>query len=100
MWLGFRGGKGVATFIGCLLGLDWRAAIGFAIVWLLAAGISRYSSLAALIASALSPLVLYALGDRLPAVVMACIVVILFAKHHANIARLLAGTEGRIGQKG
>lgn len=100
VWLGFRGGKGVATFIGGLLGLDWRAALAFAIIWLAAAGISRYSSLAALIASALSPFFLYGLGDQAAAVVMACVVAILFAKHHANIARLLAGTEGRIGQKG
>lgn len=100
VWLAFRGGKGVATYIGCLLGLDWRAALAFAVVWLLAAGISRYSSFAALIASALSLVAMYWLGDQAAAVVMACVVAVLFAKHHANIARLLAGTEGRIGQKG
>lgn len=100
VWLGFRGGKGAATFLGCLLALDWRAALAFAAVWLAVAVVSRYSSLSSLSASAASPAVLYALGDRPQALVMALVAVVLWAKHHGNIRRLLAGTEGRIGRTG
>jgi glycerol-3-phosphate acyltransferase PlsY len=100
VWLKFKGGKGVATFVGCLYGLAWPAGVGFCLVWLLVAYFSRYSSLAALIASAASPLLLWGLGLPLPALVVAAMAIILWWKHSPNIARLRDGTEGRIGQKG
>jgi glycerol-3-phosphate acyltransferase PlsY len=100
VWLGFRGGKGVATYIGVLVALDWRAALVFALVWLGAAFASRYSSLSALLASAVTPVALWWLGRGDAALLLALLAVILWWKHRSNIARLMAGTEGRIGQKG
>jgi glycerol-3-phosphate acyltransferase PlsY len=99
IWLGFRGGKGVATFLGGLAGVAWPAALAFAAVWLSVAGITRYSSAAALCSSAFVPLVLLALGRADAALVFALLAVLLWTKHRANIERLLAGTESRIGQK-
>jgi glycerol-3-phosphate acyltransferase PlsY len=99
VWLKFKGGKGVATFLGVLLGLFWPAAIAFGAVWLLTAAISRYSSLSALIASAATPFVLYGFGLRPTAILFALLAVVLWIKHRDNIRRLLAGTEGRIGRK-
>lgn len=100
VWLGFRGGKGVATFIGCLIALDWRAALAFAAIWLGVAFATRYSSAASLAASAATPVVLWAFGNVPAALLMAVVAVLLWAKHGQNIARLHAGTEGRIGRKG
>src|SRR5262245_25861554 len=64
VWLKFKGGKGVATYIGILIALDWRVAVGFCLLWLAVAALTRYSSLAALIASAATPIALWALGQR------------------------------------
>ncbi len=100
VWLGFRGGKGVATYIGCLLALDWRVALVFAIVWLGVAAASRYSSLASLAASLLSPLAAWSVGGRDTALALSLLTILLWIKHRPNIARLAAGTEGRIGAKG
>jgi glycerol-3-phosphate acyltransferase PlsY len=100
VWLGFKGGKGVATFIGCLLALDWRVALAFAAGWLGMAAAFRYSSLSALVASFLTPFAFWYLGETPTALVMALLVVLLWFKHRPNIERLVAGTEGRIGQKG
>jgi glycerol-3-phosphate acyltransferase PlsY len=100
VWLAFRGGKGVATYIGVLLALDWRAGLAFAAIWLVVAFASRYSSLAALVASAAAPLVVWALDGGEMALLLALLAVILWLKHRPNIARLIEGTEGRIGQKG
>jgi glycerol-3-phosphate acyltransferase PlsY len=99
VWLGFRGGKGVATFIGCLLALDWRVALIFAAVWLGMAAAFRFSSLAALVSSLLSPLAFWYFGETAAALAIGLLVVALWFKHRPNIERLLAGTEGRIGQK-
>jgi len=99
VWLKFKGGKGVATFLGCLFGFAWPAGLAFCAIWLLVAKLSRYSSLSALVASAVSPLVLWALGLPAQALALAVMVAILWIKHSENIARLRAGTEGRIGQK-
>jgi glycerol-3-phosphate acyltransferase PlsY len=99
-WLGFRGGKGVATFIGCLLGLKPAAALAFAGIWLAAAAVTRYSSASALLASAATPVVLWAVGERQLAELFLLLVVLLWWKHGQNIKRLLTGTERRIGQKG
>ena len=100
VWLGFKGGKGVATYIGVLLGLFWPAVLIFAGVWIAVAYFSRYSSLAALIATVVVPLSLWGLGENLLAAVFALLTVIVWIKHHANIRRLLSGTEGKIGHKG
>jgi glycerol-3-phosphate acyltransferase PlsY len=99
VWLKFKGGKGVATYIGVLIGLVWPAALIFCAIWLVAAWAFRYSSLSALIASALTPLVLWFLGEPGPAVLFLVLTAMLWIMHRANIARLLAGTEGKIGAK-
>jgi glycerol-3-phosphate acyltransferase PlsY len=99
VWLKFKGGKGVATFLGCLFGFAWPAGLTFCAIWLAVAFITRYSSLSALIASALSPFVLWVMGLREQALLLAVMAAILWWKHAENIARLRAGTEGKIGQK-
>jgi glycerol-3-phosphate acyltransferase PlsY len=100
IWLGFKGGKGVATFIGILIGLKPLAALIFAAIWLGVAFTTRYSSLSALVASATSPVVLWFLGEPKMAGVAGVLAVLLWWKHSENIQRLLAGSEGKIGQKG
>jgi glycerol-3-phosphate acyltransferase PlsY len=100
VWLRFRGGKGVATFLGGLLGVCWPAAIVFALVWLAVAAATRTSSAAALAASLASPVAAWALGADQSAVVFAALAALLWIRHSANIARLLAGTETKIGRKG
>jgi acyl phosphate:glycerol-3-phosphate acyltransferase len=99
IWLKFKGGKGVATYIGLLIGLYWPGALLFCTLWLIVAVISRYSSLAALIASALTPLGLYLLGQPATAALFLLLSVLLWIMHRANIGRLLDGSEGRIGAK-
>jgi glycerol-3-phosphate acyltransferase PlsY len=99
VWLGFKGGKGVATYIGVLAGLMWKVALVFAAVWIAVALLLRYSSLAALIAAVIVPLTLLIMGYQDFAVVFAVMSVIVFIKHRANISRLMAGTESRIGSK-
>ena len=100
VWLGFKGGKGVATYIGTLLGVAPWMVLVFAVVWLGCAKITKYSSLSALIATVVVPVVLVAIGQPKIALVMAIMTVISWIKHSANIQRLLAGTESKIGQKG
>ena len=97
-WLKFRGGKGVATFLGCLLAVAWQAGLAFGIVWLAVAFLTRTSSAGALAASALTPVVLSIMGRSDAALMFGLMAVLLWAKHHANISRLLAGTESRIGK--
>ena len=99
VWLKFKGGKGVATYIGLLIGLHWPAALLFCAIWLAVAAVSRYSSLAALIASALTPLGLWFFGLPSVAALFLLLTVLLWVMHRANIARLLAGSEGKIGAK-
>jgi glycerol-3-phosphate acyltransferase PlsY len=98
-WLKFKGGKGVATYIGLLLGLFWPGALIFCAIWLVVAFASRYSSLAALIASALTPLALWLWGRPSAAALFLALTVLLWIMHRANIARLLQGSEGKIGAK-
>jgi glycerol-3-phosphate acyltransferase PlsY len=100
VWLGFKGGKGVATLIGVLIGLKPLAALIFCAIWLAVAFASKYSSLSALVASAASPIVLWLLGEPGMAGIAVVLVALLWWKHGQNISRLLAGTEGKIGQKG
>lgn len=100
VWIGFRGGKGVATFLGCLIAIDWRAALLFALVWLIVAALTRFSSVSALAASVLAPPALFFwLGRPRAGLVFALLAVLLWFKHRANIQRLLRGTETRIGQR-
>jgi glycerol-3-phosphate acyltransferase PlsY len=103
IWLLFKGGKGVATYIGLLLGFAWNTGtwlgpVTFGAVWLAVASISRYSSLAALLASASTPVALWVSGYRQQAQLFATLTVLLWIMHRANIWRLAKGTEGRIGQ--
>jgi len=101
VWLGFKGGKGVATYIGVLIGVKASVALAFAAIWLGLAYLFRYSSLSALIASVIAPLLLWFwAGMPQAALVMAGLTVLLWIMHRENIARLLAGREGKIGQKG
>ena len=97
VWLGFKGGKGVATYIGVLLGLAWVIGLIFCAIWLMVAAMSRYSSLAALTAGAATPLVILMLGTPHLAMLFLLLTLLLFWTHRENIARLSAGTEGRIG---
>lgn len=100
VWLGFRGGKGVATFLGVLLAIAWPAFLVFALVWIGMAYAFRFSSLAALVASVATPVVLAVMGLGWPTVLaFAAMTALLVAKHHQNIAKLMAGTESRIGEK-
>jgi len=100
VWLGFKGGKGVATFIGVLIGLKPLVALIFCVIWLGVAFASKYSSLSALVASAATPVVLWLLGEPGMAGMTIILVALLWWKHSQNISRLLDGTEGKIGQKG
>lgn len=98
VWLNFRGGKGVATFLGILLGLSWPAAVAFAATWLFVAFVTRYSSLAALAASAVSVIALVAMAQWHLAALSLLLSALLFVRHAANIGRLVKGEEARIGQ--
>ena len=99
VWLGFKGGKGVATYLGVLIGLAWQVALIFAVVWLAVAFLFRYSSLAALTAAVAVPIALYVLSTPEIAGLYAVMSLIVIVKHRTNISRLLAGTEGKIGAK-
>jgi len=99
VFLKFKGGKGVATFLGCLIALAWPAAIAFALVWLGAVALTRHSSVGALTASAATPVVLALLGARSAALLYTGLAILLWIKHAANIRRLLAGTESKVGAK-
>ena len=100
VWLGFKGGKGVATFLGVLLAAAWPVGIAACLTWLAVAQLMKISSLSALAAAALSPL--YALGLQRPwptVTLAAVLAVLIFVRHYENIRRLLSGTEPRIGAK-
>ena len=99
VWLGFRGGKGVATFLGTLLALAWPAGLAACATWALVAAVSRISSLSALVAAALSPVWLVVLGYPQMSLLAVLLAAMVFQRHHANIARIRAGTEPRIGRK-
>ena len=99
IWLKFRGGKGVATYIGVLLGLAWPVALLFCLIWLGVALFTRYSSLSALLASLTAPILLYAWEAPAAAFLALLMTLLLYFKHRGNISRLLAGTEAKIGFK-
>ena len=96
IWLGFRGGKGVATGLGVLIALAWPVALVAALLWLATAVVFHYSSLAALVAAVLSAGLAPMLVDRMTAFVIAGIALLIILRHHSNIRRLIAGTESRI----
>lgn len=97
VWLGFRGGKGVATFLGTVIALAWPLGLGLCAIWLLTAALSRISSLSALVAAASAPVLALATGQPGLAAVTLFMAALIFLRHHENIARLRAGTEPRIG---
>lgn len=98
VWLKFKGGKGVATFFGVLLALAWPVGIGAMLTWLATAFFFRYSSLAALVAAALSPLYAHAMGNKALMVTAAVLAVLIFLRHGDNIRRLVKGEEPKIGK--
>ena len=98
IWLKFSGGKGVATYIGLIIAFVWQAALCFGVVWLIVAVVTRYSSLAGLVASVASVLFLWWDGYLQEAQLFGLLTVLIWAKHHHNIARLVAGTESKIGR--
>jgi glycerol-3-phosphate acyltransferase PlsY len=100
VWIGFKGGKGVATYIGTLLGVAPVMVLGFALVWLAVAFTTRYSSLSALVAMLVIPVALWITGAEKVAAIMAIMTAISYWKHKANISRLISGTESKIGAKG
>ena len=99
VWLHFKGGKGVAVYIGALIGLFWPAAAVFCLIWLSTAATTRYSSLSALVASFVTPIFLWWFGHPALASLFAVLTMLVFHMHRENIRRLQAGTEGQIGQK-
>jgi acyl phosphate:glycerol-3-phosphate acyltransferase len=96
VWLGFRGGKGAATALGVLLALAWPVALAAGLVWLATVLVLRYSSLAALVAAVAAAVFASVVADRATAAVIAGIALLIILRHHANIRRLIAGTESRI----
>ena len=100
VWLGFKGGKGVATFFGVMLAAAWPVGVLAAVTWIAVAFLSKYSSAGALTATALSPIYALLLHQPRSIVALALLLALLiYVRHHENIARLLAGTEPRIGSK-
>jgi acyl phosphate:glycerol-3-phosphate acyltransferase len=99
VWLNFKGGKGVAVYIGVLIGMFPPAVAVFGVLWLATAATTRYSSLSALVASFVTPIFLWWFGHPALAALFAVLTLLLFYAHRANIKRLQAGTEGRIGEK-
>ena len=97
VWLRFRGGKGVATFLGTLVALNWPLGLIACATWAATAAISRISSLSALLAAALAPVFAWGMGRTDIAAAAAFMAILIFVRHKANIARLLDGTEPRIG---
>jgi glycerol-3-phosphate acyltransferase PlsY len=99
VWLRFKGGKGVATYIGVLIGVAFPAALAFGAVWIAVAAITRYSSLAALVAAVTTPIFIWWTGDAHAAALLVVLSLLLWINHRANIARLINGSEGKIGKK-
>jgi acyl phosphate:glycerol-3-phosphate acyltransferase len=100
VWLRFNGGKGVATSYGVLIAAAWPVGIAAGAIWLVVARLARISSLAALISFAAAPLLAWALADLGVVKLSLAICVLVYVRHHANIRRLISGTEPRIGRRG
>lgn len=99
VWLGFRGGKGVATFLGVIYALSWQLGLALCAIWLLVAILFRYSSLAALISAAAAPAFAWFFSMHSLLALLVLLAIVIFWRHSGNIVRLLAGTEHRIGRK-
>jgi len=99
IWLKFKGGKGVATTLGVLLAIAWPVGVIACLTWLLIAFTMKYSSLAALVAIGISPIVAWFLADEPRAILALFLAVLVFIRHHENISRLASGTESRINLK-
>jgi glycerol-3-phosphate acyltransferase PlsY len=99
VWLKFKGGKGIATFLGVLIAVSWQVALVFGAIWLALAAVTRYSSVASLAAGAAVPICFAYTGGYREALTFLLLVLLAFIMHRANIVRLWAGTEGKIGQK-
>lgn len=100
VWLGFKGGKGMATFLGTLGALSWPVGLIACGIWLVVAGVSRISSLSALVSAGATPLVAALLGQRNLAIACLLMAALILWRHRANIARIRQGTEPQIGKKG
>jgi len=98
VWLRFRGGKGVATLMGVSLGLAWPIGLAYAVAWLGMLAITRISSLSGMTAAVVAPLAAWALGLTVLVPVLAVLAVLVLLLHRANIARLVSGTEPRVGK--
>jgi acyl phosphate:glycerol-3-phosphate acyltransferase len=99
VWLRFKGGKGVATFIGILVAMSWKVALAFGLIWIVVAYLTRYSSLSGLVASAAVPVIVWGLDhDIQVAQLFLLLAVLLWYTHRANIMRIVHGTESRIGE--
>jgi glycerol-3-phosphate acyltransferase PlsY len=99
VWLKFKGGKGVATYIGVLIGVSWPIAAAFGVIWAAVASLTRFSSLSGLLASAATPALLWYFAGNRPALLFVVLTALVWIMHRGNIARLLAGTEPKIGKK-
>lgn len=99
VWLKFKGGKGVATYLGCLAVLAWPGLVVFAVIWIGVAFTTRYSSVAALAASIATPLALWLMGRQQPAELFVALTILLWFRHWPNIQKLMDGTESKIGDK-
>ena len=99
VWIGFKGGKGLATYAGILFGLFWPMGVGYSVTWILLLLITRISSVAGLGAAAVAPMLAWGVGRTEYVPVLVAISLIAFLKHRDNIRRLIAGTEPKIGQK-
>jgi len=99
IWLKFKGGKGVATYIGVLIAVSWPIAAAFGVIWGTVAALTRYSSLSGLVASAATPVLLWFFAGTKPAALFLILTVLVWIKHRGNLARLRAGTEPKIGSK-
>jgi len=99
VWLGFRGGKGVATFLGTLLVLDWRVGLAACATWAVTAAITRISSLSALVAAALATVWILVFHQGQMLFLIMLLTILIYLKHWANLERIKAGTEPKIGQK-
>ncbi|MGI9402695.1 MAG: glycerol-3-phosphate 1-O-acyltransferase PlsY, partial [Rhizobiaceae bacterium] len=99
VWLKFKGGKGVATYIGILGGIAWKFALMFMAIWLVVAVLTRYSSLSALVATAATPVLVFVYGSVGAAIMSAVLAAVCWWNHRENISRLVSGEESRIGQK-
>lgn len=99
VWLGFKGGKGVATFLGTLIVLDWRVGLAACATWAVTAAVTRISSLSALVAAGLSSLWLLVFHDGQMLLLTVALTVLIYWKHWPNLQRIKAGTEPKIGKK-